>query len=150
MATKYATLKDSNGDTIYPQISSDSISNGSITSSKIDWTTTKTNYVSQIELGSASFTWAGDTRYAYKLSNGQICLSLPINNVTAAANATFVVATIPSELTPSPSNISVGMAGGATSQGYTVWITPTGEIRAKAIASVTNAEFRLVTTYFQS
>lgn len=39
MATKYATLKDSNGDTIYPQISTDSITDGSITSSKIDWST---------------------------------------------------------------------------------------------------------------
>lgn len=39
MATKYATLKDSNGDTIYPQISTGSIANGSITSDKIDWST---------------------------------------------------------------------------------------------------------------
>ncbi len=48
MATKYATLKDPNGDTIYPQISSDSIANGSITSSKIDWTTATPAYYSEI------------------------------------------------------------------------------------------------------
>ena len=39
MATRYATLKDSNGDTIYPQISTGSIASGSIASDKIDWST---------------------------------------------------------------------------------------------------------------
>lgn len=39
MATKYATLKDSNGDTIYPQISTDSIASSSITGAKMDWST---------------------------------------------------------------------------------------------------------------
>ena len=35
MATKYVTLKDSNGDTLYPQISTDSIANGSLTTAKL-------------------------------------------------------------------------------------------------------------------
>lgn len=39
MATRYVTLKDSNGDTIYPQISTGSIAGGSIASDKIDWST---------------------------------------------------------------------------------------------------------------
>lgn len=43
MATKYATIKDSNGDTIYPQISTDSITNGSITSDKMAFTTSTVN-----------------------------------------------------------------------------------------------------------
>lgn len=35
MATRYVTLKDSNGDILYPQISSDSIGSSAITTSKI-------------------------------------------------------------------------------------------------------------------
>lgn len=49
MATRYATLKDSNGDTIYPQsviaqvangeITTGLLANGAVTSAKIDWST---------------------------------------------------------------------------------------------------------------
>lgn len=36
MATRYVTLKDSNGDTIYPQISTGSLVDGSVTASKMN------------------------------------------------------------------------------------------------------------------
>lgn len=36
---RYVTLKDSNGEALYPQIKSDSIADGSVTSDKIDWAT---------------------------------------------------------------------------------------------------------------
>lgn len=44
MATKYATLKDANGDIIYPQISTDSIASSSITGAKIDWSDVAAHY----------------------------------------------------------------------------------------------------------
>lgn len=47
MATKYVTLKDSNGDTLYPQISSATITDGTITTNKIAdnaITSSKINY----------------------------------------------------------------------------------------------------------
>lgn len=37
MATKYVTLKDSNGDTLYPQAVATNLAPGSITGDKIDW-----------------------------------------------------------------------------------------------------------------
>lgn len=49
MATRYVTLKDSNGDTIYPQsvisqvangaVTTDLIADGAVTNAKIDWST---------------------------------------------------------------------------------------------------------------
>lgn len=39
MATKYVTLKDSNGDTLYPQAVATNLAPGSIASSEIDWST---------------------------------------------------------------------------------------------------------------
>ena len=39
MATKYVTLKDSNGDTLYPQAVATNLAPGSVTSNKIDWST---------------------------------------------------------------------------------------------------------------
>lgn len=51
MATKYGTLKDSNGDIIYPQISTDSIANGSLTTAKINWSSTE--FESSVNFGTA-------------------------------------------------------------------------------------------------
>ena len=39
MATKYVTLKDSDGNTLYPQAVATNLAPGSITSSEIDWST---------------------------------------------------------------------------------------------------------------
>ena len=64
MATKYVTLKDSNGDTIYPQsviaqvangeITTGLLADGAVTSAKIDWSTIPTTlkYKGQLDKSS--------------------------------------------------------------------------------------------------
>lgn len=64
MATKYVTLKDSNGDTLYPQavatnlapgsIDTTELANGAVTNAKIDWSTIPTTiqYKGQLDKSS--------------------------------------------------------------------------------------------------
>lgn len=45
MATKYVTLKDSNGDTLYPQAVATNLAPGSIKGGEIDWSTMTTGRI---------------------------------------------------------------------------------------------------------
>lgn len=60
MATKYVTLKDSNGDTLYPQAVATNLAPGSISADKIDWPTTwkrGTGTLNSTYFGSGTAAW---------------------------------------------------------------------------------------------
>lgn len=74
MATKYVTLKDSNGDTLYPQavatnlapgsIDTTEIANGAVTAAKVDWSTVKA--------ASVSLTDFADATTGFSILNGSV------------------------------------------------------------------------------
>lgn len=62
MATKYVTLKDSNGDTLYPQAVATNLAPGSITSPEIDWQTYYHQKGETLPLSTSYLYWAGRQR----------------------------------------------------------------------------------------
>ena len=85
MATKYVTLKDSNGDTLYPQAVATNLAPGSITSSEIDWssfgfTSGSTNFT---DSSATSTSWR-----CYRLGSLQIITARVYWNQSNTATAT--------------------------------------------------------------
>ena len=105
MATRYVTLKDSNGDTIYPQsviaqvangevttglladgaVTTDKITDGAVTSAKIDWTTI--DYSTPIQIG----TWVNGKPLYRKVIDVAPLPNASSKNVSTGVSASHIV-----------------------------------------------------------
>ena len=103
MATKYVTLKDSNGDTLYPQAVATNLAPGSITSDEIDWSGTVTSTTVTCSNASVTFSSGYDTITIRKF--GRLCIasfSLRFTSDHSFANfGNLDIATFPSGYRPS-------------------------------------------------
>jgi hypothetical protein len=77
---RYVTLKDSNGEALYPQIKSDSIADGSVTSDKIDYAIYGIGVTRQIGIDSDS------SKVVYRTILGSDNLSIPASTWTSVGN----------------------------------------------------------------
>ena len=75
---RYVTLKDSDGEALYPQIKADSIADGSVTSDKIDWAT----MIEVLNVGTETTTANGNITLSIKKTE-----AIPLVAVTDATNA---------------------------------------------------------------
>lgn len=95
MATRYVTLKDSNGDTIYPQsviaqvangeITTGLLADGAVTSDKIDWTTI--DYSTPIQIG----TWVNGKPLYRKVIDVAPLPNASSKNVATGVSASHIV-----------------------------------------------------------
>lgn len=102
MATKYVTLKDSDGNTLYPQAVATNLAPGSIDYNEIDWSSIKVGEVSIDKSTSALsniYSWSeGGKIYVYgKLAIIRLSMSCSSNN-TIPAYGNKVAFALPSGL----------------------------------------------------
>lgn len=96
MATRYVTLKDSNGDTIYPQaiatnlaagsIGTTELADGAVTSAKIDWSSVANRIIA-----------AGETQFQAMAAGGYENITV---NIPTQSDTNYVVVAMLSDLPP--------------------------------------------------
>ena len=148
MATRYVTLKDSNGDTIYPQsvisqvangaVTTNLIADGAVTSAKIDWTTVTNNSISSISTGGYGPSDSGTYAKLFKLDMSANWKTTSIRFTLASTQSSDFIYDVMLSI-----NRSSGAVGGVT---MTAWKlkTTTHDLSTKLkLVAVSSTQFEL-------